>query len=252
MRHFEKTSGNRLFQSIDCKGLYLYLSFGIAGDYRFGTKVKYKNVKQAKISAENWISNALRSGYKEFEVGTKLGAKITSIEGSKGARAASDDQRNIFIDSKIVRKLNLKQGSRVLLSQIHKSKESSPSFMFESPWVAGEVELFPRPLKHQVTKYKAFSGAEVARLKQKVGSKILGRQERRKVQKFKCGDLIFSYFSGVSRFIGYSRVHGILFPVMCPVLGVEFKRANASLPLSCHPIFCEKVPAFLAAKIESQ
>lgn len=206
MRHFEKPIGQRVFKSVAQKGNVVELAFGCAGDQRCLTRIKCKSAREASALAEQWATFALLGGLSEFSIDDFIPGRVSSLEPLQGGRVRTDDNRDIFISNELVEAQSLKQGMRVLVGEIGKSKRNKKEFMFKSPWRAGAVRRFPKALKSSI-KPKSLNAATKSKVKKQIGKRLLGadNHEGNKKQKFQLGDLVLGYYGGIYRIIKFEQ-----------------------------------------------
>lgn len=200
MRHFEKPSGQRIFKSVARQGNVVILAFGTAGHQRCLTQIKCKSAREALVIANQWSNFALLNGLIEFAVNNFLPGIVTNVEPNAGARVRTDDNRDVFIHTQNVAKLGMKQGMRVLIRKVGKTKGKIEKFMFNSPWQAIEVEKFPKPSRQSNPKPKALPVSAKSKIKKQLGKRLLGiDKENPQKQQFQIGDLVLGYHGGIYR-----------------------------------------------------
>lgn len=242
MRHFEKPKGRRVFKSIAREGNVVRLRFGCAGEMRHESLLKFKSKREAASAEKRWERVIFASGLSEFVIDDAIPSLVMRIEADEGACVRTDDRRDVFVSFADVKRLGLKQGERVLLGKISKSKSKPKDFMFKSPWRAGTVQKFPKPIK-EAPKPHTLPSAMRSKFKKQLGRRLLGtREDENVLYDVKIGDLVLGYYSGIFRIVGIIKGADMNYYVCDAVLDKNLMPAK-TLPVDMvADKFCRPVP----------
>ncbi len=160
---------------------------------------------------------------------------ISYLAGPQGpGRIRTDIVGDVFFDLKNDTTKKFKQGQRVMVLDVKKKQKSKLPFMFESPWVATDVQPLTKVKKH--TK-KEISVVARKKILKEYGTSLKGFKTQQKPSKpFELGQIVYGFYSGVYRIVQFKGKVAICEEVYNAKLSRATGATNSWLTNFCRPL----------------